>query len=194
MTAEAELHGSLAERQSAESSPAGSARAPRECGEPALSELEFYGCYSRPMTLAEYEEYEGKVEFFDSAEEIAWIAKVQNDPVKEAILERFTELMEGVAQARGAPIALGGGLVVGARSRQRKLPEGDPLLRAQIAEDRAEFVRVLLASRGIAVPPSFPSPRETDLVGSATAVEIVAAADAAESVADFFSRLADPGS
>lgn len=162
--------------------------------EVALSDLEFPGCYSRPMTLAEYEAYEGKVEFFDSEEEIAWIAKLQNDPVKEAILARFTELMEGVAQARGAPIALGGGLVVGARSRQRKLPEDDPLLRAQIAEDRADFIRALLAMRGIAVPPSFPAPYESDLLGSVTAEEIIAAADVADSVAGFFARLADPDS
>lgn len=162
--------------------------------EPALSELEFPGCYSRRMTLAEYEAYEGKVEFFDAGEEIAWIARVQNDPVKEAILARFTELMEGVAQARGAPIALGGGLVVGARSRQRKLPEDDPLLRAQIAEDRAAVVRALFTSRGVAVPASFPSPNEQSLLADVSAEEVVAAATTAESVADFSSRLANPDS
>ena len=151
----------------------------------ALSDLEFPGCYARPMTLAEYEEYEGKVEFFDSSEETAWIAKVQHDPVKDAILGRFTELMEGVARARGAPIALGGGLEIRARSREGKRPAGDPLLRKQRAEVvNAGIARGLLVERGVAVPADFPvclpSPDRDRL------------RTAAESVDDFLYRLADP--
>lgn len=164
----------------------------------ALSDLEFPGCYSRPMTLAEYEAYEGKVEFFDSGEEIAWIAKVQNDPVKEAILGRFTELMEGVARARGAPIALGGGLEVGARPRNAKRPAGDPLLREQRAEVvNAGIARGLLGERDVAVPADFPAglaSRDRELLRTASEARVVAAADAAASVKDFFSRLADPDS
>lgn len=67
--------GRLPERESVEAaSGRGSDRIRKRWG-PALSDLEFPGCYSRPMMLAEYEETEGKVEFFDSGEEIARIAK-----------------------------------------------------------------------------------------------------------------------
>ncbi len=74
-------------------------------------------------------------------------------------------------------------------------PDDDPLLRrhaaARRAEGRADIIRALFASRGVGLPPGFPGQREQDLLVKSSAEEIVAAASAAASFADFLSRL-DP--
>lgn len=76
-------------------------------------------------------------------------------------------------------------------------PDDDPLLREQRAAGRADMIRALLRQRGVAVPPKFPesiaSP-QLDALRAASAERVVAAASAADSVADFLARLDDPGS
>lgn len=47
---------------------------PRPEGEPSLAELEFPGCVSRRMTVAEHEAAEERIEFFDTRTGIAWVA------------------------------------------------------------------------------------------------------------------------
>ena len=71
--------------------------------EPALSELEFYGCYARPMTPAEYDDYEGRVEFFDSRAGVAWLAsEAAHFPHEDPL--QIGRLLERIAQVRGSPI------------------------------------------------------------------------------------------
>lgn len=88
-------------------------------------------------------------------------------------------------------------------------PEDDPLLREQRAEGRAEghaaghtagraegraeerarLARAMLASRGIVVPPDFPSADDRAALAAAAAGTVVAAAGVAGSASDFLSRL-----
>ena len=297
-------------------------------GEPPLSELEFPGCYALPMTRAEYERYDGRIEFFDSREGIAWLAYEPPHFPHEDPLNMLGRLLERIAMVRGSPIVCRGaasihlhnpgtgelraiqpdqtvylrparlepggslyltlgedpfpdvvlevdnttdvrknrlelyrawgfpevwvevpaayspsrprGLATGltihllegsryvpsAASRAfpgwraaeihealnewviseetsavlsrvgRALGEGegtgpddDPLLRRERAEGRADIVRALFSSRGIGLPPGFPGRREQTLLVKSSAEEIVTAASAAASFADFLSRL-----
>ena len=76
-------------------------------------------------------------------------------------------------------------------------PEDDPLLREQRAEghaagraeERARLVRALLASRGIAVPPDFPSAGHRAVLAAASAEAALSAAGTAESLPDLLARL-----
>ena len=77
-------------------------------GEPPLSELEFYGCDVRPMTLAEYEEYEGRIEFFDSRAGIACLVREPMSLVHEDPLGMLGRLVERIAQVRGSAIVCRG--------------------------------------------------------------------------------------
>ena len=77
-------------------------------GEPALSELEFYGCYARPMTLAEYEDYEGRVEFFDSRAGIACLASEAAHFPHEDPLNMLGPLLTRIALMRGSAIVCRG--------------------------------------------------------------------------------------
>ena len=79
-----------------------------ECAEPALSELEFPGCYARPMTVAEYDGYEGRVEFFDSRAGIAWLACEPAHFPHEDALQMLAKLVERIALVRGSAIVCRG--------------------------------------------------------------------------------------
>lgn len=76
--------------------------------EPALSELEFSGCYARPMTVAEYDEYEGRIEFFDSRAGIAWLTREAAHFPHERPLNMLGPLLREIAMTRGSPIVCGG--------------------------------------------------------------------------------------
>ena len=74
------------------------------------SELEFVGCVSCRMTLAEYEALpdDGRVELFDVETARAWrVAEAATAPHEDP-LTRFRKFVERVAMVRGAPIMLGG--------------------------------------------------------------------------------------
>ena len=84
-------------------------------------------------------------------------------------------------------------------------PDDDPLLREQRAEGRTEgraegrtaMIRALIRQRSVAVPPDFPTGlarRYRDALRATSEERILAAASAADSFADFLSRLDDPGS
>ena len=315
-----------------------------ELGKPSLSELEFPGCYARPMTLAQFQahgEHDGRIEFFDSSEGLAWLACEPPHHSHEDPLNMLGRLLERIALMRGSPIVCRGAadihlhdpdtgevrviqpdqtvylhpgrldrtgplyLTVGedplpdvvlevdnttdvrrnrlklyeawgfpevwvevpavySRSRPRGLstgltiyllkdggyapsaasrafpgwraaeihaglndwvisdetsevlsrvgralgeregtgPENDPLLRrhraegraAGVAEGRADLVRALLASRGIELPAGFPGRQERALLARASAEDLLAAASAADSLADFLARLDKPSS
>ena len=66
--------------------------------------LEFPGCYRRPMTRAEYAEHEGRVEFFDSRAEIAWMVREPTHAPHERPRNRLGHLLERIAQVRGSAI------------------------------------------------------------------------------------------
>ena len=68
------------------------------------SGLEFPGCYRRPMTRAEYAEHEGRVEFFDSRAEIAWMVREPAHAPHERPRNRLGHLLERIAQVRGSAI------------------------------------------------------------------------------------------
>ena len=93
----------------AEAAPA-PARAPRRSGRwlPA-SVLEFIGCESCRMTLAEYRalDDDGKVELFDREMGRAWrVAEAARGPHEDP-LARLGRFVNQVAQVRGSPIELG---------------------------------------------------------------------------------------
>ena len=115
-----------AEQQSAEP-PGGRCSYPKlECAEPPLSELEFYGCYSRPMTLAEYEDYEGRIEFFDSRAGIACLACEAAHFPHEDPLHTLARILERIAEMRGSPI-----VCRGAAEIRRTLPASGDTRRIQ---------------------------------------------------------------
>ena len=66
--------------------------------------LEFPGCYARPMTPAEYEAHEGRVEFFDSRAEIAWMVREPTHAPHEEPRNRLGGIVERIALVRGSPI------------------------------------------------------------------------------------------
>ena len=84
--------------------PAGGARTDsRDRGLPR-SGLEFPGCYAQPMTHAEYEAHEGRVEFFDSRVGIAWMVREPAQLPHEEPRYRLVELLARIALVRGSPI------------------------------------------------------------------------------------------
>ena len=87
--------------------------------EPALSELEFPGCYARPMTVAEYDEYEGRIEFFDSRAGIAWLAREAAHFPHERPLNMLGPLLREIGMTRGSQIVCGGMVEI-----RRTFPDG----------------------------------------------------------------------
>ena len=83
--------------------PGGLRRESRGHGTPR-SELEFPGCYARPMTRTQYEAHEGRVEFFDSRAEIAWMVRVPAHAPHERPRSRLGHLLERIAMMRGSAI------------------------------------------------------------------------------------------
>ena len=74
------------------------------------SALEFIGCVSCRMTLAEYQalDDDGKVELFDAEVARAWrVAEAAKAPHEDP-LTMFRKFVERVAMVRGSPIMLGG--------------------------------------------------------------------------------------
>ena len=96
----------LAERRPAAARPhppGGAGTDARDRG-PSRSGLEFPGCYAQPMTRAEYEAHEGRVEFFDSYAGIAWMVREPTHAPHEEPRYRLAELLTRIAQLRGSPI------------------------------------------------------------------------------------------
>ena len=77
---------------------------PRPAGEPPLADLEFPGCVSRPMTVAEHEESEERIEFFDTRAGIAWMAAEAAFFPHEEPVHALPRLLERIAQVRGSAI------------------------------------------------------------------------------------------
>ena len=72
-----------------------------------VSELEFVGCDSCRMTLAEYEAYpeDGKkIEFFDSEAGLAWTVRERPGPDHEAPARILVQLLREISMTRGSPI------------------------------------------------------------------------------------------
>jgi hypothetical protein len=88
-----------------------------------------------------------------------------------------------------------GGWALG--EREGAGPDNDPLLREQRAAGRDDLIRALLRQRDVPVPPDFPESlarRDRDALRAASAESVLAAASAADSLADFLAGLDDPGS
>ena len=70
-----------------------------------VSLLEFAGCDSRRMTLAEYEALpDGRVEFFDSETCLAWMVREPGLVEHEAPVRTLAGLLRDIAHTRGSPI------------------------------------------------------------------------------------------
>ncbi len=80
--------------------------------EPELSDLEWVGCHTRRMTLAEYERHEERVEFYDSHTQLAVFANEAAHRPHEGSRERLPMLLACIAQFRGAPITCLGELEI----------------------------------------------------------------------------------
>ncbi len=88
-----------------------SKRARRRSRWSSVSELEFAGCVSQRMTLAEYDalpEDDRKIEFFDSESGLAWMAEDGPSLTHEQPGVRLAVLAQQIAMVRGAPMAFGG--------------------------------------------------------------------------------------
>jgi len=79
-----------------------------------VSELEFVGCYSFPMTLRQYRERDddGRVELYDVDSSRAWRVAEGPDTAHENPLARLAGFVTQVAMVRGAPIQMGRGAVL----------------------------------------------------------------------------------
>jgi Uma2 family endonuclease len=88
--------------------------------EPALAELEFSGCCAQPMTVAEYDEYEGRIEFFDSRAGIAWLTREAAHFPHERPLNMLGPLLREIAMTRGSQIVCGGMAEI-----RRTFPDGE---------------------------------------------------------------------
>lgn len=76
-----------------------------------VSALEFVGCDSCRMTLAEYEDYpeDGrKIEFFDSEAGLAWMAREPETLAHSEPGARLVELVHEIAMVRGSPVRCSG--------------------------------------------------------------------------------------
>ena len=91
-----------------------------------VSLLEFAGCDSRRMTLAEYEALpDGRVEFFDSETCLAWMVREPGLVEHEAPVRTLAGLLRDIAHTRGSPIRCLGEsrlrLVDAERGRERSI-------------------------------------------------------------------------
>ncbi len=92
---------------------------------PPLSALQFRGCDVRPMTRAEYEKLEGRVEFFDSEARLAWMVREPSGPGHEGPTRMLAQVLREIALSRGSPIRCYGEaelrLVDRGRERERSI-------------------------------------------------------------------------
>ena len=93
-----------------------------------LSEMDFVGCVSETMTGAQYEAFEGRLEFWDSETETAFLARDLPTMPHEHAAQCLARLVARIALVRGSDIRLGGavGLVArqsleGGRERKRAM-------------------------------------------------------------------------
>ena len=124
---------------------------PRQRRWTPVSELEFVGCDSCRMTLAEYENHpedEPKIEFFDSAAGRAWMLQDGPSFPHEVPIHRLAVLVDRIAMTRGSPIqcrGAGGLRLLDADARQVRAIHPDQLvfLRPELlATPPADFLRV----------------------------------------------------
>ena len=75
----------------------------------ALPADAFPGCTARRVRRSEIDTWEGRLEFWDAATEIAWVAE-PTTPYHERPSRRLTALMDRIAAERGSPIACYGSM------------------------------------------------------------------------------------
>ena len=97
----------------------------------AISDLEFVGCEAVPMTAAEFDAYEGRLEVWDAETETAWVVRDGPDFAHESPAQGLAGLVERIAAVRGSPIRCYGavGLVVrGEDGRARRVMQADQVV------------------------------------------------------------------
>ena len=83
---------------------AGTERPVARRGRPALAELEFPGCDSLPMSLAEYRTFDGRLELWDAETRTAWMVREGPTWEHEGPGQTLGELAALIAAVRGSPI------------------------------------------------------------------------------------------
>ena len=114
--------------------PAGSPG--RKSKEPAppllpLSDLEFVGCTSFPMTLEEYHRYDGRLEVWDAETRTAWRVSAPTYAAHESPSHSLAGLVERIAAVRGSPIRCYGStdlLVRDERGDPRRVIQADQIV------------------------------------------------------------------
>ena len=77
---------------------------------PPLSELEFIGCKTVPMTYAQFRRYEGRLEVWDAESETAWMVREPTSPTHESPSHGLAGLVERIAAVRGSPVSCYGSM------------------------------------------------------------------------------------
>jgi len=131
-------------------SPAGSPESPAPAG-PPLSELEFIGCKSVPMTYEQFRHYEGRLEVWDAETETAWMVREPTSADHESPSQGLAGLTALIAAVRGSPIACYGSmdlLVRDEHGKPRRIMQADQTV--YLRPSRAEFsgAGTLVVGRG----------------------------------------------
>ena len=102
------------------------ARARAKSGLPG-PEPEFPGCTPRRVPRAEIERYEGRIEYWDSNREIAWVAE-PTSPYHEQPGETLSALVDRISAVRGSPVKCYGSMDLwlrDERGRPRRILQAD---------------------------------------------------------------------
>ena len=96
-----------------------------------LSELEFVGCVSFPMTRDEYDRYEERLEVWDAETETAWRVEALTGPAHAGAVGTLAALVERIASVRGSGIGCYGSTdlqVRDARGEPRRVMRADDIV------------------------------------------------------------------
>ena len=94
---------------------------------PSIPGLEFPGCTAYPLSGADLDNYEGRLEFWDADTATAWVAE-PTSPAHERPSHRLAGLAERIAAVRGSPITCLGSmnlLVRDAEGARRRIMQAD---------------------------------------------------------------------
>ena len=130
--------------------PAGSRESSVSAG-PPVSELEFIGCKSVPMTYAQFSRYEGRLEVWDAETKTAWMVREPTSADHESPSQDLAGLTALIAAVRGSPIACYGSmdlLVRDAQGKPQRIMQADQTV--YLRPSRAEFsgAGALVVGRG----------------------------------------------
>ena len=86
---------------------------------PSGPEPEFPGCTPRRIPRDEIEGYEGRIEYWDSTRELAWVAE-STSPYHEQPAETLSALVDRISAVRGSPVKCYGSMDLWLRDERGK--------------------------------------------------------------------------